>query len=69
MAGESERLAAERARRELDALIAADDRHDFEFAERGFIVEARSLDESRRFLEAEVAKWTRLVKAVNPQVN
>ena len=37
MAGESERLAAERARRELDALIAADDRHDFEFAERGFI--------------------------------
>ena len=41
MAGESERLAAERARRDLDALIAADDRHDFEFAERGFIATRR----------------------------
>ncbi|MBL8346128.1 MAG: tripartite tricarboxylate transporter substrate binding protein [Rubrivivax sp.] len=58
----------ERLNAEIVKALRAPDLKDF-FAERGFVVEAKSLDDSRRFLEAEVAKWTRIVKAVNPQVN
>jgi tripartite-type tricarboxylate transporter receptor subunit TctC len=58
----------ERLNAEVAKAVRAPDLKDF-FAERGFVVEAKSLDESRRFHEAEVAKWTRIVKAVNPQVN
>jgi tripartite-type tricarboxylate transporter receptor subunit TctC len=58
----------ERLNAEIGKAVRAADLKDF-FAERGFVIEARSLDESRRFLDAEVAKWSRIVKAVNPQVN
>ena len=58
----------ERLNTEVVKALRAPDLRDF-FAERGFVVEARSLDESRRFVEGEVAKWSRIVKAVNPQVN
>lgn len=58
----------ERLNAEVVKALRAADLKDF-FAERGFVVEARSLDESRRFHDAEVAKWTRIVKMVNPQVN
>ncbi len=58
----------ERLNAEIVKALRAPDLKDF-FAERGFVVEAKSLDDSRRFLEAEVAKWARIVKAVNPQVN
>ncbi|MBL8288205.1 MAG: tripartite tricarboxylate transporter substrate binding protein [Rubrivivax sp.] len=58
----------ERLNAEVGRAVRAADLKDF-FAERGFVVEARSLEESRRFLEGEVAKWTRLVRTVNPQVN
>ena len=62
------RAALERLNTEIVKAVRAADLKDF-FAERGFVVEARSLEDSRRFLEAEVAKWTRIVKAVNPQLN
>jgi tripartite-type tricarboxylate transporter receptor subunit TctC len=58
----------ERLNTEIVKAVRASDLKDF-FAERGFVVEARSLEDSRRFVEGEVAKWTRIVKAVNPQVN
>ncbi len=58
----------ERLNAEIVKALRAPDLKDF-FAERGFIVEARSLEDSRRFLDGEVVKWTRIVKAVNPQVN
>jgi len=58
----------ERLNAEVVKAVRAPDLKDF-FAERGFVVEAKSVDESRRFIDGEVAKWTRIVKIVNPQVN
>lgn len=58
----------ERLNAEVVKAVRAADLKDF-FAERGFVVEARGLDESRRFLDGEVARWTRIVKVVNPQPN
>jgi tripartite-type tricarboxylate transporter receptor subunit TctC len=58
----------ERLNAEVVKALRSPDLRDF-FAERGFVVEARSLEESRRFLDAETTKWSRIVKAVNPQVN
>ena len=61
-------VALERLNAEITKAVRAADLKDF-FAERGFVVEAHSLEDSRRFLDAETAKWTRIVKAVNPQMN
>lgn len=58
----------ERLNAEVVKAVRAADLKDF-FAERGFVVEARGLDESRRFLDGEVVRWTRIVKVVNPQPN
>ncbi|MFT3818734.1 MAG: tripartite tricarboxylate transporter substrate binding protein [Rubrivivax sp.] len=58
----------ERLNAEVVKAVRAPDLKDF-FAERGFVVEAKSVDESRRFIDGEVAKWTRIVKIVNPQTN
>ncbi len=58
----------ERLNAEVVKAVRAPDLKDF-FAERGFVVEAKSVDDSRRFIDAEVAKWSRIVKIVNPQMN
>jgi tripartite-type tricarboxylate transporter receptor subunit TctC len=60
--------ALERLNAEVVKAVRAPDLKDF-FAERGFVVEAKSVDESRRFIDGEVAKWSRIVKIVNPQTN
>ncbi len=61
-------VVQERLNADIVKAVRAPDLKDF-FAERGSVVEARSLEDSRRFVEGEVAKWTRIVKAVNPQTN
>ena len=58
----------ERLNAEVVKAVRAPDLKDF-FAERGFVVEAQSVDESRRFIDGELAKWARIVKIVNPQTN
>ena len=58
----------ERLNAEVVKALRSPDLKDF-FAERGFIVEARSTDDSRRFVEGELAKWSRIVKAIPPQPN
>jgi tripartite-type tricarboxylate transporter receptor subunit TctC len=60
--------ALERLNAEVVKAVRAPDLKDF-FAERGFVVEAKSVDESRRFIDGEIAKWARIVKVVNPQTN
>ena len=60
--------ALERLNAEVVKAVRAPDLKDF-FAERGFVVEAKSVDESRRFIDGEIAKWARIVKLVNPQTN
>ena len=58
----------ERLNAEVVKAVRAPELKDF-FAERGFVVEAKSVDESRRFIDGEVAKWACIVKIVNPQTN
>ncbi len=58
----------ERLNAEVVKAVRAPELKDF-FAERGFIIEARSVDESRRFMDSETAKWTRIVQVVKPQTN
>jgi tripartite-type tricarboxylate transporter receptor subunit TctC len=60
--------ALERLNAEVVRAVRAADLKDY-FAERGFVVEARGAEESRRFVEAEVAKWSRIVQLVKPVVN
>jgi tripartite-type tricarboxylate transporter receptor subunit TctC len=58
----------ERLNAEIVKAVQASELRGF-FAERGFVVEGHTLEESRRFVDAEVAKWARIVQVVKPVVS